>query len=249
MSQRAEMPSIAYVVARSYPDEIIGCDDQVPWRLRTDMRRFRSITETSAVIMGRKTFDSIGRPLPNRFNIVLSRQEPPTRDGFLHGSIGKNHEVMFVNNRESALYLADLYSILHSKKEVFVIGGSEIYKMFADLFYEIYLTIVIAPDIKRNRNVEFSYFRHDFPPEDWRTLEEEEIPKGDHDEYPSRFVVYRKKKDVRHRFRDLSDFFTESGRTAEYRARWSSFGVPDRIETEEELAEQIRFFWPEALAG
>eukprot|EP01035_Chromulina_nebulosa_P065198 gene65198-89207_t len=70
------MPSIASVVARSYPDHIIRIDNSLPWHLKTDLRLFKQRTQGHAVIMGRKTFESIGKPLPNRTNIILSRSEP-----------------------------------------------------------------------------------------------------------------------------------------------------------------------------
>lgn len=248
MTLKAEMPAIAYIVARSFPDDIIGCDNQIPWRLRTDMRRFRRITEENAVIMGRKTFDSIGRPLPNRFNIVLSRELSQTDNDALRNTALSRRDLIFVNSLESALYFADFYSILNSREKVFVIGGSEVYRIFSDLFYEIHLTIVNSPDLIRQRNVEFSYFHHEFPPEDWRTLSEEEVPASDHDEYSSRFVIYRKKKGVRRRYRDLSDFFTEDRVATEFRARWAASGET-LSEAENSVSEQTHFSWPKSATN
>src|ERR1700690_3217865 len=73
MSKHARMPSISTIVARSYPGNVIGYRNALPWRLRTDLRRFREITTGHVVIMGRKTFISIGKPLANRTNIVLTK--------------------------------------------------------------------------------------------------------------------------------------------------------------------------------
>ena len=203
MSRRAEMPAIAYVVARSYPDNIIGCDNRIPWHVRSDLKRFRSITEGHAIIMGRKTLESIGHPLPKRLNIVLSRREDGDQPQlpFFGANGSSSDDVVWASSVPSALFFADLYSVFNGKKEVFVIGGSEIYKLFSEIFFEIFLTIVIAPEITRCSNQEFSYFKHEFPPETWRTLEEEEFPASDRDEYATRFVRYKKKKDIHRRYR------------------------------------------------
>jgi dihydrofolate reductase len=237
MSRKAEMPAIAYVVARSYPDKIIGCDNRVPWHIRSDMKRFRSLTEHHAVIMGRKTFDSIGRPLANRLNIVLTRQREQDRENLI-----------WVQNRESALFFADLFSIIRGKKQIYVIGGSEIYRIFEEIFYEIFLTVVMAPDLHPCSNQEFSYFDYEFDRDVWKTLLEEEYPASDADDYPTRFVRLKKKKDIQHRYRDLADFLTRDDKVAEFRARWPSANLSRAIRTEEDLARQIDLFWPEALS-
>jgi dihydrofolate reductase len=84
--------------------------------------------------MGRKTFDSIGHPLPNRINVVLSAKEKPDQQG-----------TYFAGSRSSALYLADLLSVLNGYEEIFVIGGGTIYKEFP--YNKIHLTEVYAPDV------------------------------------------------------------------------------------------------------
>lgn len=68
------LPSISYVVARSVPGYVIGNENRLPWHLKTDLKRFKQITIGHPIIMGRKTHLSIGRPLPGRVNIVLSRK-------------------------------------------------------------------------------------------------------------------------------------------------------------------------------
>lgn len=244
------MPAIAYIVARSHPDHIIGCDNRIPWRLRSDMKRFRSVTETNAIIMGRKTFESIGHPLPNRLNIVLSRHEDRDRGASLPQLVeGGSGGALWVPNVETALFFADLYSFINQKREIFVIGGSEIYRLFIDLFYEIYLTVVMAPELKKCNNYKFSYFEAEFLPETWKTLEELEIPASEFDEYPSRFLRLKKKKDIRHRYRDLAEFLTPDQRVAEFRERWAAKALAKPIRTEQDLAKQIGFYWPDALAG
>jgi dihydrofolate reductase len=249
MSQRAEMPSIAYVVARSYPDNIIGCDNTIPWHVRSDMKRFRSITQGHAVIMGRKTLESIGHPLPKRLNIVLTRTEEADQLSlpFFGASGSGEGNIVWATSVESALFFADLYSIINKRRQVFVIGGSEIYRIFSDIFFEIFLTIVMAPNIVRCSNRSFSYFEYEFRSDVWKTLEEQEIPASDQDEYPTRFVRYKKKKDIRRRYRDLAEFLTPDEAVTDFRRRWA--GIRRPIHSEERLAEQIRLFWPQALQG
>src|SRR5688572_22376301 len=100
------MPSATSVVARSWPDLVIGIENKLPWHLGTDLRHFRKRTEGHAVVMGRKTFESIGRPLPRRQNIVLSRTQIPDQKG-----------VQWAPNVETALLIADVFSICNFKKQ------------------------------------------------------------------------------------------------------------------------------------
>ena len=80
------MPPVCFIVARSLGGSVIGCEGRLPWKLKTDLARFRSLTSRHAVIMGRKTYDSIGKPLPNRLNVVVSRSSLHTETEIdLHG--------------------------------------------------------------------------------------------------------------------------------------------------------------------
>ena len=102
----------------------IGKDNALMWRLSADLKRFKEITTAHTIIMGRKTYESIGKPLPNRQNIVVSR--------------AKNYEVAgckTAQNINDALKLAQ-------SQEVFVIGGGEIYKQYLPIAQRIYLTVV-----------------------------------------------------------------------------------------------------------
>lgn len=103
----------------------IGKDNQLLWHLPGDLKHFKEITSGHAIIMGRKTYDSIGKPLPNRRNIVITRN----KDLNLAGA-----EV--VNN------LSDAIALCNTEKEVFIIGGAEIYKQAMDITDKIYLTTV-----------------------------------------------------------------------------------------------------------
>lgn len=112
--------SIIVAVAKN---NVIGKDNKLPWHLPEDLKHFKELTSGHTVIMGRKTFESIGRPLPNRKNIVISRNE-----NF------KANDMEVVHSIEQALDLTK------NEDEVFIIGGAEIYKQALLLVNKIYLT-------------------------------------------------------------------------------------------------------------
>lgn len=197
--KRVAMPSISFIVARSYPGNVIGCENMLPWHIRSDLQRFKKITSGHVVIMGRKTLESIGKPLPNRKNVVLSRTKGDDAPG-----------LYWASTKEDALYMADIFSIINDKKEFFVIGGAEIYKSFFALLDKIYLTEVFAKNVTGD-----AYFDHDFDHRRWSTLEEEDFPATEFDEYPYRYSVYKRKR-RRRRAVDLSQFMTETNQYIEY---------------------------------
>ena len=113
---------INIIVAASL-NNVIGKDNKLIWRQSTDLKRFKELTTGKTVVMGRKTYDSIGRPLPNRRNIIITRQEIEI----------EGCEV--VHSLEDALKLDD---------EIFILGGGEIYKKSIILADKIYLTRILT---------------------------------------------------------------------------------------------------------
>lgn len=109
---------------------VIGKDNKLLWRLSDDLKNFKRLTTNHAIIMGRKTFDSIGRALPNRINIVISRSKTLKIEGC---------EV--VNSIEAATEIA---AKLSDANEVFIIGGDTIYRQTLPLAATIYYTKVYA---------------------------------------------------------------------------------------------------------
>ncbi|WP_343535292.1 dihydrofolate reductase [Pedobacter sp.] len=118
------MNQISIVVAIS-ENNAIGKDNQLLWHLPADLKHFKNITTGHTIIMGRKTYDSIGKPLPNRRNIIITRQNGLSIEG-----------VEVVNSLDEALALCK------TEAEVFVIGGAEIYKQAIAVSHRIYLTRV-----------------------------------------------------------------------------------------------------------
>ncbi|RKR85248.1 dihydrofolate reductase [Mucilaginibacter gracilis] len=113
--------TIVVAIASNYA---IGKNNQLLWHLPKDLKHFKDITAGGTVIMGRKTFDSVGKPLPKRRNIIITRQNI-TIDGC---------EV--VNSLDAAIALCK------DEQEVFIVGGAEIYRQAMHICNRIYLTIV-----------------------------------------------------------------------------------------------------------
>ncbi len=147
---------------------VIGQHNQLPWRLSDDLKRFKAITLGKPVVMGRKTWDSIGKPLPGRRNIVVSRQnqlELPGAD--------------LVGSLEQALQLCA------TDAEVMVIGGAEIYRQAMPLANRWYLTRVHAMPQGD------AWF--ELPaPDQWREIAREDHPADDRNQYACSFCVYER---------------------------------------------------------
>lgn len=118
------MTDVALIVAMA-GDRVIGRDNTLPWRLSSDLKRFKALTMGCPIIMGRKTFDSIGRPLPGRRNVVLTRQADLAIDG-----------VEVLSSLDAALSI--------DAPRLFVIGGADIYAQALPRATHIYLTQVSA---------------------------------------------------------------------------------------------------------
>ena len=168
------MINITLVVAVS-SNGIIGREGDMPWRLSTDLKRFKALTLGKPVIMGRKTFQSIGKALPGRPNIVVTRDPEFHADG-----------AEIVPSLDTAIARATDLAKGVGQDEICVIGGGEIYRQAIALADVLHVTHVEAEVDGDTR----------FPPIDqhlWRGVEEERIPAGDKDNYATRFVTYRRK--------------------------------------------------------
>lgn len=119
-------PLISIICACS-ENRAIGENGKIPWLIHEDLKHFKLITEGYAVIMGRKTFESIGKPLPKRTNIVITRDKD-----FVSGGIVVVHSI------EEALEKARQVE----KEEIFIIGGGQIYSKTIPMADKLYLTIV-----------------------------------------------------------------------------------------------------------
>lgn len=120
---------ISIIVAKSV-NNVIGKDNTLPWNLPNDLQRFKKLTINKAVIMGRKTFDSLKRPLPNRLNIVVT--STPERYKSMSNLI-------FVSSLNEGINV----SVEH-KREIMIIGGGEIYKQAMEIADVLYVTHVFG---------------------------------------------------------------------------------------------------------
>lgn len=140
-------PAISMIVARSR-NHVIGRDNQMPWKISADLQFFKRVTMGYPVIMGRKTWESIGRPLPGRRNIVVSR----------------NPDIEPVG-AEAASSLADALGRLAGMERVFVIGGEQLFTQAFDQADRLYIT-EIDLDIEGGDTF-FTVPR----PDEWREVE------------------------------------------------------------------------------
>ena len=121
---------LSMIVAMS-TNNVIGVANKLPWYLPEDLKHFKKHTINKPIIMGRHTFDSIGRALPERDNIVLSRTEQPSHD-----------QIFLVNNKSDALGMAEGFAKTRGCDEIMIVGGEQIYRMFFDDVTRIYVTLV-----------------------------------------------------------------------------------------------------------
>ena len=115
------------LVAAIASNNVIGKENSLPWNIPEDLKRFKQMTSGHTILMGRKTFDSIGRPLPNRQNIVMTKDENFEKEG-----------IKVINDFDEALEL-----IKESNEDVFVIGGSKIYELFEPVANTLAITRIL----------------------------------------------------------------------------------------------------------
>ena len=123
-------PKLALVVAAAR-NHVIGEHNRLPWSLPSEQKRFKEITIGHPLIMGRKTYEGIGRPLPGRDNIVLTR-----------GEIIDDPTVHTVNSIEEGIALAERFAISRGVDEIMVIGGGQVYAQTLPQAQRIYFTRV-----------------------------------------------------------------------------------------------------------
>lgn len=167
-------PSISIVVAMAQ-NGVIGLDNALPWRLSTDLRRFKAITMGKPIVMGRKTFQSIGKALPGRLNIVV------TRDPAFEAE-----DVTVAGSFDEALTLATAATTALDADEICIVGGGEIYRQTLPHADRLYVTEVDG-DVAGDTT---------FPaidPAVFEVVSEESVPAGEKDSHATRHVVYERR--------------------------------------------------------
>lgn len=166
-------PVISLIVAMA-SNGVIGRNNQLPWYLPNDLKYFKAATMGKPIVMGRKTFESIGKPLPGRANIVVTTNKDFIADG-----------VKVVHSPEQALRLGRDIAFVDGVDEVMVIGGAELYRELLPRAGRLYLTEVHAevegdawfPELDRNQ---------------WQEQEREDFQAEGPNPYDYSFVVYHR---------------------------------------------------------
>jgi dihydrofolate reductase len=152
---------------------LIGRGNTLPWHLPNDLLYFKHLTEGKIVIMGKTTYESIGKPLPNRINIILSRDTSYRADG-----------CYVYNSLESILYEYQNFS--DKSEEVFIIGGSEVYRQFLPYADKLYITEI-------DHEFEGDTYFPEIDWDEWRIVQSEQGIKDDRNPYNYYFNVYIRK--------------------------------------------------------
>ena len=159
------MVSIIVAMGRN---RVIGKDNSLIWHLPADLKHFKETTMGKPIIMGRKTFESVGKPLPGRTNIVVTRRKGYSAPGCLAaGSV------------EQALELVT------GEPEIFITGGGEIYRQSLPLADRMYITII-------DHDFEGDTFFPEFSRKIWKITGENYHPADDRNKYPMVFRIYKR---------------------------------------------------------
>jgi dihydrofolate reductase len=160
---------ISFLVAID-KNRVIGKDNALPWRLPADLKFFKDVTMGHTIIMGRKTYESIGRALPGRENVVLTRDEHYHAEGctILH-------------------YISDVEEMeKNTDKELIVIGGAEIFKQTFPIADRLYITEI-------DEEFEGDTFFPEFNEEEWKVVSKKKGIKDEKNPYDYYFLVYDRK--------------------------------------------------------
>jgi len=158
--------TISIIVAMTN-NRVIGKDNEMPWHLSDDLKNFKKLTLGKTVIMGRLTYDSIGKPLPNRRNIVLSRSL-------------KDKKVNVLSNVEEAL------EVTSAEEEVFIIGGQDIYLQTIKKATKLYITMI-------DSEIEGDKFFPNIDLSDWKIINSLAYSKGEFNSHDFTAQVFIKK--------------------------------------------------------
>jgi dihydrofolate reductase len=159
------------LIAALSTNNVIGRNNQVPWRQSTDLKRLKAMTMGHHFILGRKTYESVGRPLPGRINVVITRQKGFAPEG-----------VTVVHSLDEAVNLA----AQAGETEAFIAGGAEIYQQSLHRADRLHLTRIHA-------EVEGDTYFPDFDDvSEWHLTDAEHFEAGEKDQYPFSFLTYER---------------------------------------------------------
>ncbi|WP_370052102.1 dihydrofolate reductase [Neptunomonas sp.] len=166
---------LAMIVAQS-SNRVIGRDNKLPWYLPGDLKYFKQATMGKPIIMGRKTFESIGKPLPGRLNIVISRDASFTAQG-----------IKVVMSLPEAIELAESQALIDGVDEAMIIGGAQIYALALPEVERLYITQVHA-------DIEGDAYFPEFNRSQWTELGREDFSAQGPNPFDYSFIVYQRSK-------------------------------------------------------
>tara|TARA_B100000427_G_C15481388_1_gene583163 strand:- start:155 stop:661 length:507 start_codon:yes stop_codon:yes gene_type:complete len=164
------------LIAAVAKNGVIGNEGDLPWNLPSDLKKFKEITDNKPIIMGRKTWDSIGRPLPNRDNIIVSRNINLEIEGGI-----------ICLSPDKAISIAKIKANERGCEEIMVIGGGYIYQEFMSVADKLYITEV-------DLEIEGDAYFPKIDPELFKEISREERNKDPEDNAYHSLVIYEKVK-------------------------------------------------------
>ncbi|RFB16869.1 dihydrofolate reductase [Bacillus sp. HNG] len=150
-------------------NQLIGKDNDLPWRLPADLAYFKRVTMGHPIIMGRKTYDSIGRPLPGRENIIVTRDTSYKAEG-----------CKVIHSIDEIVKMSE-----ETEQELFVIGGAEIFKEILPYSDRLYITVI-------DEEFEGDTYFPAFDKAEWQVISKEKGIKDEKNPYEYTFLVYEK---------------------------------------------------------
>lgn len=163
------------LIAAVANNNAIGINNKMPWYLPGDLRYFKAVTMGKPIIMGRKTFDSLRKPLPGRTNIVITRDPH-----------WQHEEVKVVHSLDDALALAEDVTLINGNEEIMVIGGEQIYRQSIDRADRLYLTRVY-------QSFEGDAFFPDVDPKLWQETSRQDLHSDDDEPLTYSYLVLDRK--------------------------------------------------------
>ena len=166
------MITISHVVALSN-NNVIGVNNSLPWNLKTDLAHFKNYTSNKIIVMGRKTYESIGRPLPNRINLIVSN------------TIKEINGAELFKSTEDAINKAKELCINNNLDEIIIIGGGYLFRDTLSITNKLVIT-------KVDCNIEGDVFYPDIDLNEWEKLSSEHFTKDSDNDYDFTVITYEK---------------------------------------------------------
>ena len=171
-------PIIISAIVAMTENRVIGKNNRLPWRLPADLQHFKTITMGHPILMGRKTYESIGKPLPGRMNIIMTRNRHFNAPGCLLVS-------SLAEATQQAAKVDNATNSLKTKQEIFLIGGAEIYRQLLPFTEKIYLTLI------HHAMTGDTYFPA-LNQDEWKEIERVSYPADQDNVYPYSFIILQR---------------------------------------------------------